>query len=106
MAHFASDKKAANIVILDMRPVANFCDYFVLSTGTSSRQVQAIADGIEEGLLREFSIKVRRKQGVKEGRWAILDIGNVVAHIFDAETRDFYGIEYLWQEAKTVLWPS
>ena len=87
-----------------MRKVANFCDFFVLSTGTSSRQVQAIAKGIEEGLLMELDAEVRRKQGIKEGRWAILDMGNVVAHIFDAETRDFYGIEFLWQEATPVPW--
>jgi ribosome-associated protein len=88
-----------------MRKVANFCDFFVLSTGTSSRQVQAIAKGIEDGLQQEFDAEVRRKQGIKEGRWVILDLGNVVAHIFDADTRDFYGIEFLWQEASPVPWP-
>ena len=87
-----------------MRKVANFCDFFVLSTGTSNRQVQAVANGIEDGLAEKFEIRVGRKQGLKEGRWAILDFGNVVAHVFDTDTRDFYGIEYLWQDAKPVAW--
>ncbi len=86
-----------------MRKVANFCDFFVLSTGSSSRQVRAIADGIQEKL-KDLGIKVRFKQGYKEGRWVLVDLGNVVAHVFDQETREFYGLDYLWQEAKKVKW--
>jgi len=86
-----------------MRKVANFCDFFVVCSGTSTRQVQAIANGIEDGLA-DSQIRLQRKQGLKEGHWAILDLGNVVAHIFDEETREFYGIEYLWQEATPVPW--
>lgn len=103
IAGFASDIKAQNIVILDMRKAANFCDYFVLCSGTSSRQVRAIAEGIEEGL-REDSIKTSFKQGIREGRWALLDFGTVVVHVFEKEARDFYGLEYLWKEADKVEW--
>ena len=86
-----------------MRKVANFCDYFVICTGNTDRQVRAIADGIEEGLESEGQ-KVRHKQGLADARWMIIDLGNVVAHIFDPEMREFYGLEYLWQEAKQINW--
>ena len=103
IAQFASDKKAEDIVVLDMRKVANFCDYFVLCSGNSDRQTKAIARGIEEGLY-DYDQAVRRKQGLSEGRWVIMDFGTVVAHVFDKERREFYGLDYLWQEAKQVKW--
>lgn len=86
-----------------MRPVANFCDYFVVCSGTSQRQVKAIAEGMEDGLKKE-GIAVRFKQGYREGRWIILDLGSVVAHIFESDMRDFYGLEYLWKEAQRLEW--
>lgn len=100
-AHFASDKKAEDIVLLDMRKAANFCDYFLLCTGTSDRQMHAIARGIEEGL-EEKGIELRYRQGVKDARWVLLDLGPVVVHVFSRDARQFYGLEYLWQEAKQV----
>ena len=103
IANFAADKKAEDITVLDMRKVANFCDFFVLCTGTSSRQVRAIADGIDDGF-QEYGIKIRYKHGLSDGHWVILDIGDVVTHIFDSDTREFYGLEYLWQDAKRVNW--
>ena len=86
-----------------MRPVANFCDYFVICSGTSKRQVRSIAEGIEEGLEKK-KILTSFKQGFREGRWVLLDFGNVVAHVFEKEARDFYGLEYLWQEAEQIDW--
>ena len=56
-------------------------------------------------MAKEDNIEIHRKHGMKEGRWAILDLGNVVVHILDTDTREFYGIEYLWQEATTIPWP-
>ncbi|MDP2654800.1 MAG: ribosome silencing factor [Candidatus Omnitrophota bacterium] len=97
----ASDKKAENIVVLDMRKVANFCDYFVICTGNSDRQVRAVAEGISEGLGQK-GVNVRYQQGFRDGHWVLLDLGTVVAHVFDRETREFYGLEHLWQEAKKV----
>lgn len=84
-----------------MRSVANFCDYFVICSGTSDRQVRAIANGIIEGL-EELGEKVLFKQGTQEGRWIVLDTGNVVTHVFDRDAREFYGLDYLWQEAKQI----
>jgi ribosome-associated protein len=104
-AKFASDKKAEDVVVLDMRKAANFCDYFVISTGNSDRQLNAIARGIEEGL-NEQGHEIRYKQGVKDARWVLLDMGTVVAHVFSREAREFYGLEYLWQESKRIKWES
>jgi len=101
IAGFAADVKAQKIVILDMRKATNFCDYFVLCSGTSTRQVRAIAQEIEDGLA-EQQFATRFKQGAREGRWVLLDFGSVVAHIFDSEYRDFYGLEYLWKEADRI----
>jgi len=101
IAQLVSDKKAEEIAILDMRKIANFCDYFVICSGNSSRQVGAIAKGIEDGL-EEQGHEVKYKQGMRDGHWVLLDLGNVVAHVFDKDSRGFYGLEHLWQEAKQV----
>ncbi len=123
-ACFADDKKAENVVILDMRGIVNFCDYFVLCTATSSRHIKAVADGVDEGL-HEFGLKIKFKQGLdtagrsrsfsfanaggatpeaSNGRWVLLDMGDVVVHIFETDSREFYGLDHLWQEAIPVVW--
>lgn len=84
-----------------MRNVVNFCDYFVISSGNTDRHVKAIADGVEEGL-NGLGIHVRLKEGTKECEWIVLDIGDIVVHTFLKDLREFYGLEYLWQEAKKV----
>jgi len=86
-----------------MRNIVNFCDYFVLATGNSDRQVRGIALGIEAGL-EELAVPVRYKQGLNQGHWALLDLGDVVAHIFDKDSRVFYGLDHLWQDAKVINW--
>lgn len=103
IAELAYDKKAEDIVILDMRRAVNFCDYFVVMSGASERHVQAIAAGIEEGLL-ECGLQVRYKEGLKSSRWVLVDMGDVVTHIFELQTREFYGLEHLWQEAGRINW--
>ena len=86
-----------------MRKSVNFCDYFVICTGSSDRRVRAIADGIDEGLSK-WGIKLRYRQGLKESRWVLLDMGDVVVHAFVQELREFYGLEHLWQDAPEVNW--
>ncbi len=86
-----------------MKKVVNFCDYFVLCSGNSDRQVRAIALDLEEGLDEAGSNKYR-KEGLKDSRWVIFDSGDVVAHIFHKEAREFYGLDYLWQDAKKITW--
>jgi ribosome-associated protein len=88
-----------------MGNVVNFCDYFVLSSGNTDRHVKAIADGIEEGL-KDVGIRVTLKEGHKQSDWIILDIGDIIVHVFQKDLREFYGLEYLWQEAKKVKWES
>ena len=92
-----------------MRELVNFCDYFVIATGTSDRQVKAIAEGIDEGL-DEMGVHVHQARGLKgfsgpdasEGAWALLDTGDVVAHVFEPHSREFYSLEHLWQDAPRV----
>ena len=101
VAEFASEKKAQDIVILDMRKIVNFCDYFVICSGNTIRQVRAIADYIDEEFER-LHMALRFKQGFKASDWIVFDAGDVVVHIFQKDVREFYGLEYLWQEANEV----
>ncbi len=98
VARWAADKKAEDIRILDMRPVANFCDCFVICSGTSSRHVAAIADGIEEGVVKQ-GLGSARREGTAEAGWILIDMGDIVVHVFEKGVREFYGLELLWQEA-------
>ncbi len=86
-----------------MRRVVNFCDYFVVISASSERHAQAIANGIEEGLL-DAGLKVRYKEGLKSSTWILVDLGDVVTHIFEVQAREFYGLEHLWQDAPRVNW--
>ena len=86
-----------------MQKVANFCDYFVICTGNSDRHVEAISQGIEEGI-EKLNLKIFKKQVDQLSLWVLLDLGDIVAHVFERETRDFYRLEYLWNEAKKVKW--
>jgi ribosome-associated protein len=91
----ASDKKAIDIVTIDMRKVPNISDYFIIASGTSTTQVNAIADNIIK-VLRENKQKLRHSEGTREALWVLLDFGDVVAHIFYDQTRRFYDLERLW----------
>ncbi len=86
-----------------MRKNVNFCDYFVICTGTSDRRVRAIADSIDEGL-GKLGLKAGFRQGVQAARWILLDTGDIITHIFVPELREFYGIEHLWQDAPRINW--
>jgi len=103
IAQFASDKKAEDILILDMRQIVNYCDYFVLCSGNTDRQVRAIAEHIDEGL-GDLGLTGCFKQGLRKCDWVVLDTGDVVVHIFQKDIREFYKLEYLWREAKQVVW--
>jgi ribosome-associated protein len=94
----ASDKKAQQIVIMEMQKVSPITDYFLIASGTSMTQVQAIADSIEEKL-EEAGQPFLHKEGYREGRWVLLDYGVFVAHIFVNEERQFYNLEQLWSSA-------
>lgn len=102
IAEAAKSRKAQKVYILDMRAVCGFCDYFVISSGTSFRQVNAIAEAMEEESAKE-GIKSRSKPShYDESGWLVLDYSSVVAHVFYKPMRDFYALERLWSDAKRV----
>ncbi|HBR13932.1 MAG TPA: ribosome silencing factor [Candidatus Omnitrophica bacterium] len=105
IAIFASDKKAEEISILDMRKVVNFCDYFVICSGNTDRHVRAIADHLKEEL-GKTGVQARFHEGLKKSDWVVFDTGDVIAHIFQKQAREFYKLEYLWHEAKAVNWQT
>lgn len=98
MANAASEKKALDVVIIDMKKTSGICDYFVISSGASTTQVRAIADNIEKKL-KESKERLRHIEGQREALWILLDYGDVVGHVFLDETRRFYDLEKLWADA-------
>jgi len=98
IARMAADKKADGILVLDIKDLSSISDYIVICHGASDRQVQAIAESIQHGLKKRKVILIG-SEGVNEGRWALLDYGDVVVHIFYEPVRDFYNLEGLWAEA-------
>ncbi len=95
----AADKKALDLVELDVRGIISYTDYFVIATGNTDRQAKAIHDGILEGLKKEHGLLPRRVEGLPAARWVLMDYLDVVVHIFVPETRAFYRLEQLWGEA-------
>lgn len=95
------DKKAQDVVILDVRKLANFTHFFVIASGTSDRHVQAITTHVSE-LLREKKQKAWHLEGLRDGQWALVDYGDVIVHVFLKEKRTFYALERLWGDAVTV----
>lgn len=103
--HAASEKKAINSIVLDLREIASFTDYFLLMSGNNERQVQAISDGIVETLKKAGSPALR-VEGYKTAEWILLDYGDFVVHVFDEKARKFYDLERLWRDAKQVELPA
>ncbi|MBA2339431.1 MAG: ribosome silencing factor [Pyrinomonadaceae bacterium] len=97
----AADKKAIDPLMLDLRPIANFTDFFLITSGANIRQVQAIADEIVERLKRSGNA-AQRVEGYAGGEWVLVDYGDFVVHIFEDKARHFYDLERLWREAARV----
>jgi len=98
----AADKKAANIVMLDVHDLTTLASYFVICEGNSVRQIRAITDGILQELKDSGTLPLN-KEGTPESGWILLDYGPVLVHIFSPERRQYYQLEALWQEAATVM---
>jgi ribosome-associated protein len=98
----AADNRATDLVVLDLREQTSEFDYFVLATGTSRRQLHAIAEEIDRVLEKELGDRRLGREGYEESRWILLDYGNVVIHLFDQETREYYRLEDLWGQARRV----
>lgn len=95
------DKKAKDIVVLGIYNVSLIADYFVIASGTSTVQVKALADEVEERL-QENRVDILHKEGYNDGRWILLDYGDVVVHIFHEKERSFYDLERVWADAETI----
>ena len=96
------DKKGVDIVALNVSELTVLCDYMILASGRSSRQVSAIADEIDERLAAQ-GLTPQRTEGLREGRWVILDYGAVIVHLFHPEDREYYHLERLWDEGSNRL---
>jgi ribosome-associated protein len=101
----ASDKKALDLVVLDLRELASFTDYFFITSGTNVRQVQAIADEVVEKLKKQGT-RAERVEGYNAAEWILLDYGDFIVHVFEDKSRRFYDLERLWREAKRVELPA
>jgi ribosome-associated protein len=103
--HAASEKKALEPVVLDLREIASFTDYFVIVSGANERQVQAISDEVYE-TLKKSGHAAARVEGYKTAEWILLDYGDFVVHVFEQKARKFYDLERLWRESKRVEVPA
>lgn len=100
--HCAEEKKAINTVVIDLRDIASFTEFFIITSGSNQRQVQAIADEINEQLKKQLSAKPIRVEGYNAADWVLLDYGDFIVHIFEQKQREFYDLERLWRDAKKV----
>ncbi len=105
-ARVAAEARGTDVKILDLRAITPVFDYFVIATGTSRRQIHAMADEIEKVVKAELHDKRRGSEGYEEGRWIVVDYGDVVVHLFDAESREYWDLEHLWEDAKSVAPPA
>jgi ribosome-associated protein len=101
----AGEKKAVEPLVLDLRELASFTDYFLIASGTNARQVQAIADEVVERLKREGT-RAERVEGYRTAEWVLLDYGDFIFHIFEDKARRFYDLERLWRDAARVELPA
>jgi ribosome-associated protein len=101
----ARDKKAVDLQVLDLRSLDSFTDFFVICSGQNVRQVQAIADAVEDGLRAE-QVRPAHVEGYERAEWVLLDYFDFVVHVFGSERRDFYALERLWGSAERAAVPE
>jgi ribosome-associated protein len=101
MNRIVTDRKALDVVVLDMRDVSSITDYFLICSGGSERQVRAIADAIDE-VLGPLGIASLGVEGYREGHWILMDYGDVIGHVFSQDTRAYYDLERLWANAPKI----
>jgi ribosome-associated protein len=101
VAGYAADRKALDIIQLDLRGIIGYTDYFVICSGRSDRQTKAIHDAIYHGMKSDHATLPQRVEGLSQARWILMDYLDVVVHVFTPETREYYRLEQLWGEAPT-----
>lgn len=105
-ARVAEETRGTHVHVLDLRKVTDVFDYFVVATGSSHRQMHAMADEIKQALKQSHHDMPRGVEGYEDGRWIVMDYGDVVVHLFDAEARDYWDLENLWGDAQRVPLPA
>jgi ribosome-associated protein len=95
------DKKGEDITMLNIGEISTLCDYFVIASASSQRQVKAISDNVEDELTK-LGIEPRGKEGMSEQKWILLDYGDIMVHVFYSEDRAFYNLERLWKDAPHI----
>ena len=103
IADLLEDKKAQNILVLDVAHLTSVTDYFVICSTRNTVQVGTMAEDVEEKLMEEENLEARRKEGYRESRWVVLDYASVVVHVFHEQEREYYNIERLWMDGSNVL---
>jgi len=103
IADLLEDKKAENILVLDVAHLTSVTDYFVICSARNTVQVGTMAEDVEEKLMEEENLEARRKEGYRESRWVVLDYASVVVHVFHEQEREYYNIERLWMDGSNVL---
>ncbi|MBK7707957.1 MAG: ribosome silencing factor [Acidobacteria bacterium] len=104
--HCAAEKKAFDMIALDLREVVSFTEFFIIATGANQRQVQAIIDEIDEQLRKQLNRRPVRTEGYSGAEWVLMDYGDFIVHIFEKNARDFYDLERLWRDARQVEIPK
>jgi ribosome-associated protein len=104
IAELAADKKAIDIVVLDVRGVVGYADLFVICSGGTERQTKAIHDAIHQSLKDRHGLLPRRVEGIGEARWILMDYLDVIVHVFTPETRAYYRLEQLWGDVPSRTW--
>lgn len=105
-AAYALEKKAFDVRVLEVRGLSSLTDYLLLASGRSDRQVQAVAESVRLGLKKEHATLPLAVEGMNEGRWVLIDYGDVMVHVFQQPVRDFYDLDGLWSEAAEVPIPA
>jgi ribosome-associated protein len=103
-ARAADDKKADDIVVLDVGDILGIVDSFVIASASNTRQVRTIVEEVEKQLREQCEVKPRAVEGLDDASWVLLDYGDLVVHVFLTETREFYGLERLWADAARIAW--
>ena len=97
-----ADKRGKDIITLYVREKTDLCDYFVIASGSNAPQIRAMGERVEELVEKELGLVPSRTEGVRDGRWAVVDYGDVIVHIFNDDTRLFYHLERLWTDGGTL----
>jgi ribosome-associated protein len=99
------DKKAKDVKVIDIRQLTTIADYFIICSGTSTTHIKTLSDEVEKKLVEKNERPLRR-EGYNSARWILLDYGDIVVHIFHEEDREYYNLEHLWQDGKTIVFDS